>query len=241
MNLTPEPATQKQLDYMASLGISIPVNCTKKKASSLIKKHVDARELERDKARNPLREAVYLEKFGPDFEIKKIVRNFPFWKLHVDVLVAEAKKEGRREAKIDRSYLWKFTFSGDSIDGNQRVNDVVFSGGKEVHSPEVLRMEREYGLAMEEPNITTIKKLLEELDAENETWDRDNPALFYQRLALLDGGKYRTRLNPRGIQTPLQQALEQTPEQVVKKKGGCLRVLLLVLFIILAFVVFTKR
>jgi hypothetical protein len=221
MNLTPEPATQKQLDYMASLGISIPADCTKKKASALIKKHVDAREQERDKAKNPVREAVYLEKFGPDFEIKKIVRNFPFWKLHVDVLVAEAKKDGRREAKEARSYLWKFTFSGDSIDGDERVIEVVFYGD-EVMSPEVLKMTQEYGLAMEEPNITTIKKLLEELDAENQTWDRDNPALFYQRLALVDGGKYRTRRSSRGTSGPQQRAARRQ----TAKKGGCVGMLL---------------
>ncbi len=86
----------------------------------------------------------------------------------MNVLVAKANKDDIREAKDRRGYLWKFTFSGDSLDGDEKVLEAVFGHARrpgdpenEVLSPEVLKMTREYGLAMEEPNITTIKKLLE--------------------------------------------------------------------------------
>jgi hypothetical protein len=75
------------------------------------------------------------------------------------------------------------------------------------------------------------------LETENETWDRDNPALFYERLALLDGGKYRTRRNPGSTRQPQQRsAARQTA-----KEGGCIGVILSAgLLIVVVFAVLFK-
>jgi hypothetical protein len=123
------------------------------------------------------------------------------------------EKEALKEAKEYRVGMWKVSFSKDMDNGDEM--DFFICG------PMLQKMYDEIGCHFRKPSIATIKSLLKTLDSENETWDRDNPVQFFERLSTLDDGKYRARQNPVGTQAPQQRAASRQQA----KKGGCIGVL----------------
>jgi hypothetical protein len=292
-------ATQKQIEFMRKLDLSVPENCTVKQASLLIGSALSQRNTEAEKREEEAYVLAYVLK-------EKQIESNPFWVAHTDCnqaskeledalnlikkeasetnesnkaakkRIAELKKEEAQivkrmaslgsasleslkvelekiredieeqeyqiddskpdvkgETECDREHvkemertrvvLWKVSFVKEMVEDWPEELEGDYLNGY----PVLQNVYEEVACLFKQPPVGVIKEILKNLDAENETWDRDNPMLFFERLAAWENGKYRD--------------LKQARKKSQAKKASCFNLIIgvavLILIIVFAVIV----
>ena len=166
------PATEKQLAYLQSFGFSLDSLLTKGEACDLIDKFSDEPESQRKRDQNNRKK--YEQDYGERehhlayhlrLELKEAKQNVE----EAEPDESEFEKEDFKYEQEARLVFWKNTFRDVNLaveDFNEQWSNLYLN----------------WGYRFRTPTDKQIQDLLDALDVNSSTWDRDMPEYFFQTL-----------------------------------------------------------
>jgi hypothetical protein len=170
MSWREEPASEKQLEYLKTLGYEPEEYLTKGQASDLIE------ELKNDPEAQQKRAALNQQRCEQEFQDSQ--RNMAYH-LHkaYEAATRELAAAGKDEIRDAKAYLqdtqqerltfWRRAFEppdGDNTD------------------PQPIKLYLEHGYRFKPPSSSLLQTLLDALDADSATWDLDMPEYLFQTV-----------------------------------------------------------
>jgi hypothetical protein len=177
MNWREEPASESQLEYLKVFGFTPDRPITKGEASELLTQFKEDPERQRIRA-----EARVAERARKDAQnrMDQAEREVDMaYYLHADCdsakkSLAEAERGEAQEAKVylrelqeDRFRFWQETFRAPAWERTDL---------------QPIKLYLEHGHRFNLPAKNILQAMLDTLDADSATWDRDNPGYFFQTL-----------------------------------------------------------
>lgn len=172
MDWQTQPATEKQLDYLAVFGFITDKPLTKKEASELLTQFEE----------NPLMEEIKLENFQKrDLQQMEEDEKNAAYVLHQ---IFDSAKEELEHAihgeKTDALEEYK-----DALKNRIEFwKDTCRQADCTCEWEQAMNLNEKYGYRFKVPSTKQITPILEALDAKAPTWDKDYPYIFFETLEI---------------------------------------------------------